>query len=280
MNSIIVICPHCGAKLAVPQQHLKANVRCGRCKEKFPVEIKAANPVEDVVASWLTDDDDDGDSAGNAPANGDAGTDAGISGEDMLSGTSHEESSAPVAVGEKADARIIKVDGQGTLMEFAPNLLLRSEFRSAFPRQCVRCEARVHLQAHVVIFAPQLRDSMSVEDEHNAGTLALSNAEVQGLSDQQILDRLPEVPNVPAPANLPMPYWLCDMCSGAGQVSGQILVNRETGSGFCKLLIRNPRRALGLIDSAFGKRVEGFDPVTERGETMAETPWDNLAEVV
>lgn len=276
MNSIIVICPHCGAKLAISQQHLKANVRCGRCKEKFPVEIKPPNPVEDVVASWLTDDD----GAGDEPSDDDVGTEGGISGEELLSGASPAESSAPAGVGERADARIVTVDGQGTLLEFAPKLLRESEFRSSFPRQCVRCDARVHLQAHVVIFAPQLRDSVSVEDEHNAGALALSNEEVQGLTNQQILDRLPAVPNVPPPADLPMPYWLCDMCSGAGQVSGQIRVNRETGGGFCRLLIRNPRRALGFIDTAFGKGVEGYDLVKDRVDQLVENPWDNLAEGV
>ncbi len=275
MNSTIVICPHCGAKLAIPQQHLKANVRCGRCKEKFPVEIKAPNPVEDVVASWLTDDGPD-----DEPSDDDVGTDAGISGEDLLSGVSPAEFSAPAAVGERADARIVKVDGQGTLIEFAPNLLRESEFRAAFPRQCISCDSRVHLRAHVVIFASQLKDSVSVEDEHNAGALALSNEEVQGLTNQQILDRLPAVPNVPAPADLPMPYWLCDMCSGSGQVSGQIRVNLETGGGFCRLLIRNPRRALGFIDTAFGKGVEGYDLVKDRVEQMVENPWDNLAGAV
>jgi len=276
MNSIIVICPHCGAKLAVPQQHLKANVRCGRCRKKFPVEVKPPNPVEDVVASWLTDDDDGGD----GPSDSDVGPEADISGEDLLSGVSPAKSSAPAAAGEKADARIVKVDGQGTLIEFAPSLLLNSEFRSAFPRQCVRCDARVHLLAHVVVFAPQLRDSMSVEDEHNAGALVLSNEEVQGLTNQQILDRLHAVPNVPPPADLPMPYWLCDMCSGSGQISGQIRVNRDTGGGFCRLLIRNPRRALSFIDTAFGKGIEGYDLVKERVDKMVENPWDNIAEVI
>jgi len=276
MNSIIVICPHCGAKLAVPQQNLKANVRCGRCKKKFPVDIKAPNPVEDVVASWLTDDDD----AGDGPSGDDVPTDAGLSGDDLLAGAPQAEPSTSTVAGEGADARIVKVDGQGTLIEFAPNLLRQPEFRASFPRQCISCGARVHLRAHAVIFAPQLTDSVSMEDEHNAGALVLSNEEVQGLTNQQILDRLPAVPNVPPPGDLPMPYWLCDMCSGSGQVSGQIRVNRETGGGFCRLLIRNPRRALAFIDSAFGKGVEGYDMVKDRVDRLVENPWDNLAEVV
>ncbi len=274
MSTVIVICPHCGAKLAVPKQNIKANVRCGRCKERFPLDIKPPDPVEDVVASWLTDDE------GEGPSEEDVGPDSGISEKDLLAAAPPQESSAPAVVAGDADARVVKVDGQGSLIEFAPNLLRQPEFRAAFPRQCVRCDARVHLRAHVVIFAPQLRDSVSVEDEHNAGALVLSNEEVKGLSNQQVLDRLPAVPNVPPPADLPMPYWLCDMCSGAGQVSGQINVNRKTGGGVCRLLVRNPRRALSLIDKAFGKDIEGYDLVAERVAQLVENPWDNLAEVV
>jgi len=281
MNSIIVICPHCGAKLAVPEQAGKVNVRCGRCKEKFPVVPPAPKPVEDVVASWLTDE---GAAAEGAPSEEDLGMDMNISGEDLLSSSPRAEPDSPgevaPAAGARPDARIIKADGQGTLIEFSTSLLQQPEFRAAFPRQCIRCDARAHLRAHAVIFAPQLMDSVSLEAEHKAGELVLSNEEVQGLTNQQVLDRLPEVPNVPPPGNLPMPYWLCDMCSGSGQISGQIQVNRETGAGFCRLLIRSSRRALGFIDAALGRNVEGYQLVKERADQLVENPWDNLAEVV
>ncbi|GEM_PF-1225977 len=283
MNSIIVICPHCGAKLAVPEQAGRANVRCGRCKEKFPIVPPAPKPVEDVVASWLTGEDDPGD---DAPPEEGLGMDMNISGEDLLSATPPPAAApdspveAPASAGPRSDARIVKVDGKGTLIEFATNLLHQPEFRAAFPRQCLRCDARMHLRARAVIFAPQLIDSMSLEAEHKAGELVLSNEEVHGLTNQQVLDRLPPVPNVPPPGNLPMPYWLCDMCSGTGQVSGQIQVNRETGGGLCRLLIHRPRCALGFIDSALGNGVEGYQLVKDRVDQVVEKPWDNLAEVV
>jgi len=281
MNSIIVVCPHCGAKLAVPEQAGKVNVRCGCCKEKFSIVPPAAKPVEDVVASWLTGEDGAGD---DAPPEEDLDMD--ISGEDLMSATQLSAAApdlpedASAGAGPRPDARVVKVDGKGTLIEFATSLLHQSEFRAAFPRQCIRCDARVHLRAHAVIFAPQLMDSMSLEAEHKAGELVLSNEEVHGLTNQQVLDRLPEVPNVPPPGNLPMPYWLCDMCSGSGQVSGQIQVNPETGGGFCRLLIRGPRRALAFIDTALGKNIEGYQLVRDRVDQLVENPWDNLAEVV
>jgi len=284
MNSIIVICPQCKAKLAVPRRTVKANVRCGRCKHKFAVEPPKPKPVEDVVASWLTDESGEG---GKEPDGGldldiemalsehqaqtETGTLMGAPAEDVPT-----EPEPPAGAGLRKDIRIVKVDGHGTLIEFAPGLLRKPKFRGGFPRQCIRCDARVHLHAHVVIFSPQLVDSVSMEAEHKAGALVLSDEEVQGLTDQQILDRLPAVPNVPAPADLPLPYWVCDMCSPSGQVSGQIRVNPKTGGGFCRLLIRHPRRALTFIETAVGTNVEGYDLVRERVDQLADNPWDNL----
>ena len=119
-----------------------------------------------------------------------------------------------------------------------------------------------------------------MEAERSAGTLVLSNDEVRGLSDQEILDRLPRVPNVPPPGDLPMPYWVCDMCSGSGTVSGQIQVNRTTGTGLCRLFIRNPRRAMEFAQVAGGENTEGYGELKDRVEQTVVNPWDSLPEVV
>ena len=289
MNSIIVICPHCGAKLAVPGNNVRPKVRCGRCKEKFVLNQPKPKPVEDVVASWLSDEQDAG---GQEPSfdGSDINLDesllnvgdpsATVSGEALDPDPAPSSPAETPADGARKDARIVKVDGHGTLIEFAPGLLRKPEFRAGFPRQCVKCDSRAHLQAHVVIYSAQLVDSVSMEAEHKAGALMLSNEDVQGLSDLQVLDRLPAVPNVPHPADLPMPYWVCDMCGPSGQVSGQIRVNPETGGGFCRLLIRNPRRALAFIDAALSQNVEGYNLVKERVDQLVENPWDNLADGV
>jgi len=282
MNSIIVVCPHCKAKLAIPAGHVKGNVRCGRCKEKFPFTPPKPAPVEDVVASWLSDGDGSGNDdnldldvemalneAASTPS--ETGT--------FMGTPAIEEPPAPPSDGTKRkDARIVRCDRSGTLIEFAPGLLRKPKFRAGFPRQCVKCDARAHLQDHVVIFSAQLVDSVSMEAEHKAGALMLNNEDVQGLTDQQVLDRLPTVPNVPPPGDLPMPYWVCDMCGGSGQVSGQIRVNPKTGGGFCRLLIRSPRRALAFVETALGTNVEGYELIRERVDQLVEKPWDNLPE--
>jgi hypothetical protein len=100
------------------------------------------------------------------------------------------------------------------------------------------------------------------------------------LSPKDLLGRLHEVPNVPYPGNLPMPYWVCDMCSGSGCVSGQIQVNPDTGKGRCRLVIRNLRRALEFARNAGGEDAEGFDKLKDRVAKTSEHPWDMLPEVV
>jgi len=273
MKAIHIKCPSCGAKLSVPNDNVKRHVRCGRCKHKFALASQPETVLENVVASWLSDEEEP-EPTGESPAAEDlAGR------ESMLLGP-EETGQAEPSPARKGDIRIVKIE-RGVLFEFPTERLLDPAFRAAFPRQCVSCEARSHLRAHVVIFAAQLvQDSISMEAEHSAGALVLSNQEVQGLSNQEVLDRLHRVPNVPHPGDLPMPYWICDMCSGSGQVSGQIQVSRETGRGRCRLYIRNNHRALEFMVAAGGEGAEGYSQLKERVEQTVQHPWNNLPEVV
>lgn len=280
MASIKVKCPSCNATLAVPEGQMKRYIRCGACKHKFPLSRQPESVIEDVVASWLTDDDEP------QPDDKALLPDESVGDESLL--LHPEGASAPAAVQTPAQAgsaakgniRCVKVEPRGALFEFPASRLRDPDFRSAFPRQCLSCDARTHLRAHVVIFSSQLTDSISMEAEHSAGTLILSNEEVVGLSGQEVLDRLHKVPNVPPPADLPVPYWVCDMCSGSGTVRGQIQVNPDTGKGWCRLLIRNHRRSLDFMVNAGGQDGEGYGPLKERVDQTAENPWNSLPEAV
>lgn len=271
MNAIHVKCPSCGAKLAVPSDVVKANVRCGRCKHKFPISTTQPKKiVEDVVASWLD---------GDAPPEAEEPNIEDVAEDVARSAEPGAPALGPMPTGKGA-IRAVKIERRGVLFEFAASRLLEPGFRTAFPRQCLSCDSRAHLRAHVVIYASQLTDSLSMEDEHSAGALVLSDAEVRGLSDEELLNRLPHVPNVPHPADLPMPYWICDMCSGAGHVRGQIQVNAKTGKGFCQLFIRNIRRGFQFMTEAGGEEAEGYEELKERVEKTTDDPWDNLPEVI
>ncbi len=278
MGKIRMKCPACGVTLALDEEHLKQYIRCPRCKHKFPAARQAAPATDDLIASWLTEEEPEGpqESPGGASGLVEMPYGADVMGD---AGTAAAPTAAPKPMGH-GEIRAVKIDRRGVLFEFPASRLLETRFRCAFPRQCMSCDARTHLRPHVVIFTSQLRDSISMEAEHDAGALVDGHNELEGFIGQKLLDRLHEVPNVPYPGNQPMPYWLCDMCSGAGCVSGQIHVSRDASRGWCRLFIRYPRRAMEFMINAGGEGAEGFRELSERVERTAENPWNSLPEVV
>lgn len=278
MRTRQVICPSCKVALQVPSVYTDAVVRCSKCKGKFRLP-KAAGVTEDTITSWLTDgagkrkfDDDDLD----APARSDVAPTI----DDAIGEALAASAAASATSGTAESVRLVKFGDAGALLEFQASRLKEVDFRCAMPRRCLRCGTPAHLLAHVIIYSGALVDNVSLEAEHAAGELRLAEDQVRDLSPQQMLDRLPLVPNVPAPANLPMPYWVCDMCSGAGLISGQIQVNSETGSGWCRLRIRNLRRALEFMEAASAKETKGYKELAEHLESVKENPWEQLPSVI
>jgi LSD1 subclass zinc finger protein len=273
MSSRKVLCPSCGTILQVPQGLVNVAVRCSHCQNRFRLPPKAMIS-DDAIASWLggaktrvdPDDIDEEIEQTEAPS---------LGGTAVLPIENPEAPSAPPPA-----LRLVRFGKNRALFEFPASRLRDVSFRCAMPRQCLRCGARAHLVAHVVIYSGKMVDNMSLEMEHAAGDLILDEDQTRDLTTEQLLDRLPPVPNVPAPGNLPMPYWVCDMCSGAGLISGQIEVNSQTGNGWCRLMIYGLRRAAAFLEAAGGKDSDGFRVLHEHIETMAENPWENLPSVI
>lgn len=170
--------------------------------------------------------------------------------------------------------RIVKVDRKGVLLEFPVDRLSAPAFRCAMPRRCLKCGTEKHLCPHVIIYSAHMVDSISLEAEHLAGALTLTNSQVSQLSPEELLSQLPDVPNVPPPANRPMPYWLCDMCSSAGIISGQVEINSATGEGFCRLEIRNYRRAAEFLTAVGAAGTDGYDELVKLISESTENPWE------
>lgn len=262
MDGSHVQCPKCGTMLTLPPGCEGKFVRCGSCKERFRVPEEEA--VEKDVASWLLDEEDLDEKAVKSFQ------------EDLAKSLDSRPPSSSTAVlpALEGQVRLVRVEGKGTLLEFSSDRLKDTAFRCAMPRRCMQCGVRTHLQAHVIVYAPQLRDNLSLEAEHIAGDLLLTENDVKDLTHEQILQRLPRVPNVPAPADQPMPYWLCDMCSRAAVISGQIQVNSVTGRGRCRLLIKNIRYAEEFLVAIGGKDTPAHAELRKRIDATEETPWD------
>ncbi|MFB3893667.1 MAG: hypothetical protein ACE15C_16765 [Phycisphaerae bacterium] len=296
-----VICPSCHATLEVPEHCVNCIARCGRCHTRFRVL------TDDAIAGWINEGiprESDFDEvppprpprapvqaprpAAASPPGAAPAPAARPPGRPVMVQAVKPEVEPPrsghtaVLTAITDPIRLVKIDGSGVLFEFPAQRMLEEQFRCAMPRRCLQCGTRTHLRAHVIVYSSsaQLRDSVSLEDEHSAGPLTLSEDELRNLSAEEVVRRMQKVPNVPAPGNEPMPYWVCDMCSGTGVISGQIQVNSQTGVGFCRLLIRSQRRAAEFFGAVGGGDSREYRDLMRRIAATAENPWDSLPEAI
>ncbi len=267
-----VQCPVCGTILRVPPGLSNCPVRCCLCHHRFRLPRRIA-VTDEAVTEWLWQDrrremGDDLDVTKDAEAQRaetEALSDAAASGKTTV-------------LPALSDAiRLLRVDKKGALFEFPTSRLHVPTFRCAMPRKCVRCGTRTHLQAHLIVFSEVLRDSFSLEAEHAAGALSIRDPQLAHLDGEELLKHLPEVPNVPPPAHLPMPYWLCDMCSGAGMISGQIEIYNATGKGLCRLQIRHLARAEEFLVAAGGQGSSDHAKLQRRITAAVANPWQSIS---
>ncbi len=271
MRDRLVQCPSCGRILAAPPGCANCVVRCGVCHTRFRLPRRVAM-TDEAIASMLQEEHlRDLYEDLHAPPTGEAKL---TGAEEVISG----QTAVLPALAE--GLRLVRMDRKGATFLFPASRLLEPAFRAAMPRRCLGCSSRMHLRAHVVIFAPELIDSRSLEAEHSAGALVLSEEEIRDLGNDELLNRLPKVPNVPHPGDLPMPYFLCDMCTGTGEIGGQINIHSVTGQGTCRLQIRNLRRAEEFLIQAGGEGTPCHESLRRRIEKTAEHPWDLIPDVV
>lgn len=266
-----VRCPRCGVLLEVPLAAPERAARCAQCRSPFP--LPRHMPVsEATIAAWIYRNRDEEEAEPDSLAE---------VAEDLQRELARAEGGDTPAPANRTDRiRLVKLDRHGALFEFPAERLLDTDFRCAMPRRCLRCGTSAHLRAHVIVFTPYFSKDLSLKDEHTAGRLVAGEAEVRGLSGEALLAKLPQVPNVPRPADRPMPYWLCDMCTGAGVISGQIEVNTETDRGRCRLLMRNLAAAEQFLVAAGGKDTIDHRQLRARVEESRQSPWDALPLVV
>jgi len=268
MPSRNVQCPVCGAVLSVPPGVADCFVRCGTCRHRFRLP-RQISVTDEAIAEWLWQ---------AKPA----------SAQQQEQGQEQTPVEKPpeVVSGKTAvlpalsdKIRLVRVDQLGATFEFPAKRLTDPSFRCAMPRQCLRCSERVHLEAHVIIYAPLMQDSFTTESQHIRPDW-VGDPEISRLSGQELLSALPEVSKVSPPANLPMPYWLCDMCDGEGLIAAQAQINAATGQGTCLLRIGNLRRAEEFMVSAGGGGSSEHAEFIRHIASHREQPWDTLPQTI
>ncbi len=262
MRARQVLCPACGTVLDVPPGKADCFVRCGQCRHRFRLPKRIA-VTEDAVTSWLGE--------GRTPEEDKHAAERHLRPQDEAA------SSAGTAIlpAVSDTIRLVKSDVSGALFEFPAGMLNELAFRCAMPRRCLRCGSRSHLEAHVIVYTTHLMEGTFTATQATGGDLVLRGQGVADLTNEALLERLPWVPNVPKPADRPMPFWLCDMCTAGDLISGQIRLSGEN-VGLCRLWIGNLRRAEEFFLAVGGKDSPGHAELRHRIATLEENPWNCL----
>jgi len=268
MRGSHVLCPDCGTVLELPEGLAKSVVRCGKCHHRFRLPPQAT-VTDEVIADWLAQSQaDEWEESTPSMREQQRADHIPVSGQTMV---------LPAIGGS---LRLAKVDDRGAMLEFPARRLRELSFRAAMPRRCMRCGTRSHLRARVIVFAPPAGGARVSNALRQAGLLELDEPGIQNLSAAELMTRLAHVPEVPPPADLPMPYWICDMCSAGDIVRGWIKPGSSSDRGSCRLFLGNVARAAEFLVAAGAGGSPDLMRLRRHISIRDENPWEALPTTV
>lgn len=291
-----VRCPDCTVILEIPESYKGNKVRCSVCKTGFRLPI-----ISDAeILDWIGPRDKD-DTAHDLASPSEAAVPEAPPAPATTAPTAAPPRSAPVqpaginhdnehlAVHLHTDEQLpagregfslLRVDNRGPLFEFPALFLEDPEFRAAMPHRCLRCGVTTHLKPHVVVYSHQMSDSSAVESDHLEGPIQICVQDLAVKPTRELIDAFPKLRNLPEPADQPMPFWVCDMCSPSKMVFAQNEINRRTHEGHCHLQIQRIWRAEEFLANVGGEDSPAHQLLKTLSADHQETPWDTLAGVV
>lgn len=265
-----VRCPDCSALLEIPKAFKGTKIRCSACETNF--RIPAISDTD--ILGWIARDSKEDSATGVSSVDIEIDeTQEEVAPVAALPAEEEESSTAEYSK-EGEDFRLVRVGQRGPVFEFPVDMLNDPGFRGAIPRHCLRCGAVRHLRPHLVIFAHQMTDCSSLESDFLDSTPSLGETEVCSLSVEEILGRLPKLKKMPSPTDLPMPYWICDMCSPANMIFAQGSEDR------CRIQISRLWRAEEFLVNVRGEGAPAFEELHRQLEKNPQTLWDTLPGVV
>ncbi|MBN1943480.1 MAG: hypothetical protein JW849_09340 [Phycisphaerae bacterium] len=264
-----VRCPECTVILDIPEGFRGTKIRCSVCKAEFRIPGISDEDILDWIGTEEADDTSHGAQALRP------GTETAATGPLPLSEAEQAEAFPGFPAGFEGFF-LARIDSHGALFEFPAEMLKPASFRAALPRKCLRCGTTHHIAPHMVIFGPLLKDCTTLEAEFIDQSTRLGEQELHQMSNEELLAHLPGPQRLPHPADLPMLYWICDMCNPSKMIRAQNRIDPETHEGSCFLQIQRIWRAEEFLRAVGGEDTDAHDKLLSVIQKHPETPWDHL----
>lgn len=274
MSSARIRCPGCEAVLAIPETHTGTKIQCSRCETRFRIPSLSDADILALIGSGNKDDTLSNQSGFGMAAETELAEDVVESVIESLSAP-QMGSEGPFVV--LPGISLVRVSRRGVLFEIQSDVLREETLRGAMPRCCLRCGSKTHLHAHMVIFGHQMADCANLEPEFVPTRPEVGDVDIRNQSASDVLAHFKNVPKLPEPANLPMPFWVCDMCSPADMVFAQGEIDPKTQKGRVHMRMTRLWRAKEFIVNVGGKDSPADQQMQFAAQEQGETAWDTLA---
>jgi hypothetical protein len=275
-ENILVMCPGCSLKFKVPVHLIGKRARCNDCQTIFVLEAPAGM-LEDTVAEWLFEGavpPKPIDSAIGTPVKAQDAPPK-VAAPSKTAAAPAPAATATTAKGAQEPVRLERIDDMGAYFEFPADRLPDSQLRGSMPRKCIACSSAEQLRVVPLVWTDRLppREQLRVQEAAIQVTGMLE--QYQGQSIEEFLGRLPHNKMLPAPYNLPFPYYVCPDCSTVGEILTHVLSHGQRE--FCQIMISNLEIAADFLVANDGADNEDYPMILDAWQRQKEDPWRTLS---
>ena len=279
MTEVLILCPACKIELHGTPEMAGKRARCQRCGEVFVISIPHLHPqpktpgLDDTIVDWLAEGDVD-ESPGAQPTQVTMTMDG--TGTTPVQG--HPPGRANAPQGETGQLQLKLSETRGARFSFPRERLLEEAFRASMPQCCLGCGVEHDLLVNLVIWHDQVLRQDIPALTHSGIPVKVQAESLMGFDGENLLDRLPKVPHMPAPFDEPMPFFLCAKCSSDEALTTAVHAAGDADAQ-CELGIRSLFPAAAFLGRHVGTQHEQYKKLIKAARyarLKKKDPWRAL----
>jgi hypothetical protein len=264
--------------LKVPREAGDRKGKCRSCGTVFAIGALLAGEgpsviCEDSVANWLADDIIA--EGGHKPAVGHLHRKPPpLSPQPARPAPAAAQPVRPSAreADKRFPVRLVQLDLGGATLAFDSQLLYDLEFRSSMPRRCLVCGYDKALTINLMMWNKMLEAPYRNKTPETGAPMQLDY--FGDINDRDLLNMLERVKHMPEPFCLPMPFYICSLCSAHGAIATDV---RALGESLeCRIIITHLPQAEAFVRSACGADCAEVAQIRATRKSDRNEPWRNL----